>query len=109
MIYHANQWASKFDLVYHAPTCKALRDVVWVDDSTHRWASIARTTNGILISDGEIAVNEHQAKKILVMVDKRLIIIDPVDDQEMGDIRSDRVVPVKMIGVRSIEPVKGPK
>ena len=57
--------------VFHVPTCRVLKYVVWVDDESARWCEI--------VVKGWAARAEFQAKRIHILLAQRLVLIDPVD------------------------------
>ena len=74
-------------IVWHVPRCQVLRHVVWVDDSTHQWAQylvdqFGRLTPQFGPNGPEPVRKVFQAKRIKIMVDRRLVLIDPIDDPD---------------------------
>lgn len=68
--------------VYHVRWMEALPWVVLVDTETKEWAHLT----------GYLTVCHHLATKILVDMEKRLVLIDPIDDDEV-DQNDSRVAP----------------
>lgn len=66
--------------VLHVPTCKMLKNVVWVNDETAQWAELTGNARGHYWEEVT-----HQAKKIVILPQRRLILIDPVDDADDQD------------------------
>lgn len=60
--------------VYHAEKCCVLRKVMWVDDETAQWCE------GLAVVNGTLMTRVKQAKKIAIIVERRLVVINPVDD-----------------------------
>ena len=80
MLIHANvpvngqfpiDWA-----VYHSHDVKFMKNVVWVDDESNQYA-IGR------IIDNEVCESIYQADKVLIMTPIKLIVINPVIDNNM--------------------------
>ena len=61
--------------VFHVPTCSVVHNVVWVDDSSHKFS----VSCGAMWCVG----HDEQAKKIVIFASRRLVMIDPLDD--IGD------------------------
>lgn len=77
-------------VVWHVPRCQMLRHVVWVDDSTHQWGEYVFDHMGRPMADLrpyglEPRINVFQAKQIEIMADRRLVLIDPIDDPDAED------------------------
>ncbi|MBN8493223.1 MAG: hypothetical protein J0M00_17585 [Burkholderiales bacterium] len=70
---HIRRW-----LVWHVPTCREIRDVLWVDDQAMQVAVIDRPYR--LTADMELSVTVHQHQRVVVQVPAALILVDPVDD-----------------------------
>lgn len=60
---------------YHAERCQVLPHVVWVDDETRCWAQHVLPLQAV---DGALRTQVRVAKRILIMRDRRLVIINPV-------------------------------
>lgn len=73
---HANTNTVSWDIL-HVPTCRSLKRVVWVDDETAQWGELTGNTVGFYWEEVT-----HQAKKIVILPQRRLILIDPVDDAD---------------------------
>lgn len=82
MILHAKDGAHGFT-VFHVPTTTTLKNVVWVDDVTMRYATLAHP----ICCDrfGNIQTEVHQAKKIRIFLSDKLVLIDPVDDSRSSE------------------------
>lgn len=90
--------------VYHAERCEMLKTVVWVDDETHQWGEHARNAAGhIVIVANDALMVTHQEKKIVIYLDRRLIIINPVADDQPERI-TDEVVD-KIIEIEPLQSV----
>lgn len=77
-------------IVWHVPRCQMLRHVVWADDGTHQWGEYAFDRMGPHMANLgpyglEQMINVFQAKQIKIMVDRRLVLIDPIDDPGAED------------------------
>lgn len=63
--------------VYHCTQARMLTHVVWVDDVLRQWCDIDMPMRPM--GDG-VAKTVHQASAIRIMVDRGLVLIDPVAD-----------------------------
>lgn len=63
--------------VFHVPTCKPIRDVLWVDDVSLEYFVV----HGYMVMSNVYYGENHKAEKSIV-IDKRrkIVLIDPVDD-----------------------------
>lgn len=69
-------------LVWHAEQCRQIPDVVWVDDQTSEWCQYVRPWRTV---GGAIARTIHKARRILILPERKTIIINPVaDDTDQG-------------------------
>jgi hypothetical protein len=68
-----------FYFVWHAAWCESPRYVVWVDDETAQWCQHLQP---LQVSSGEIAKVIHQARRIDIFTERRLVIIDSVEGSE---------------------------
>jgi hypothetical protein len=69
--------------VWHAEWCKVLCHVLWVDDETMRWSQVDMPLS---IVGGGFATTVHQAKKIIIDVDRLMVTINPIEDVEAIDL-----------------------
>ena len=67
-------------LVWHAELCRAMKDVIWVDDELAQWCEAAKPLRVAL--GGGIVTQVHQAKRIVIIQASALIVIDPIADEE---------------------------
>jgi hypothetical protein len=74
---------------YHAERCAVLRGMVWVDQELKRWAQYVLPYR---MKNGALAVEEFEAKKILILVDRKLIVINPVGLGDRWESRGDVLV-----------------
>ncbi len=63
--------------VYHCTQARMLTHVVWVDDVLRQWCDIDMPMRPM--GDG-VAKTVHQANAIRIMVDRGLVLIDPIAD-----------------------------
>lgn len=61
--------------VWHAELCRVLTNVVWVDDFTN--------TYGVVSGSPYAPTTVEQAKKIVIIPEMLLVIINPIDDAEV--------------------------
>lgn len=80
MIVHASTNTVSW-CVLHVPTCRTLKNVVWVDDETAQWGEFTGKVSGFHWEEAT-----HQAKKIVILPQRQLILIDPVEDADDQDI-----------------------
>jgi hypothetical protein len=71
--------------VFHVPTCKQVKYCVWVDDQTAQygaWQDLDQVRAAYMggLADGGPPV--HQASRILIVPDTRVVLIDPIEDDE---------------------------
>lgn len=52
-----------------------LRRVVWVDDETSQWCQELAVVNGTLMT------RINQARKIAIMAERCLVVINPIEDK----------------------------
>ncbi len=64
-------------LVWHVPTCRQVKGVLWVDADERTYC---RHLIPVRLEGFEIATRVERARQITVNVDAALILIDPVDD-----------------------------
>lgn len=60
--------------VYHCERCEVLSRVIWIDTGTLEWAEMGCS----LIFC--VCVDEFKAKKMRVIADGKMILINPLDD-----------------------------
>ena len=65
--------------VWHVPTCKRLKHVLWVDDETHQYAVGLQPYR--MEGDG-VAHLVVQARRIVALWDVKVTLIDPIEDAE---------------------------
>lgn len=67
--------------VFHVEECYQLQRVVWVDDTSAQWGAY----------EGRIGVEPHivthQARRIEIYPDRKLVLINPVADSESESAR----------------------
>lgn len=61
--------------VWHVEECRSVPDVLWVDDETARFCTI-------IIAFPHFLEQIHQAKKILIYTSRKLVLINPIADEE---------------------------
>lgn len=64
--------------IYHAEECRLLRYVLWIDSDTAQWCDVVQPMK---LVDGELVTHTHQARKIAIYEDRRLVIINPIADE----------------------------
>ncbi len=74
MLYHADNPEHKKYNVFHVPACRRLKNVYWADTETAQYA----VWNASYTHQADVTVK--QAKKIVAYDDKKLILIDPIED-----------------------------
>lgn len=62
--------------VYDAKLCRKRTDVVWVDDETNLYGVEVSPAHGVWI------VVTHRSKKIAIYTDRKLVIINAIEDSE---------------------------
>jgi len=72
--------------VWHAEECRTLKMVQWVDDET---AQYGQFTGRVVCEEAEVAT--VQAHKIAIYPDRKLIIINPVEDNADVDQIADAI------------------
>jgi hypothetical protein len=78
--------------IFHVERCVQVRNVVWVDDQINCWAEYVQP----LRFDGGLArVKVFEARRILILADRRLVLINPVGlesdlDRQRGDVLVER-------------------
>lgn len=71
--------------VWHAEELRELRFVLWIDDEAKQWAQAAQP----LRPEGDsLAVNVFSAKRISILPARRLVIVNPIEDDEDEPARS---------------------
>lgn len=78
----ANKGNCRNWVVYHAEECRVLHQVIWVDDETAQWCEAFGVTNG------ELMTRINQATKIAIMVERRTVIINPIEEADEESIAS---------------------
>lgn len=76
--------ASKGDYnwwVYHAEECCILRAVVWIDDETAQWWEHVLPLRAV---GDEVVGRLQQARKIVFLHERKLAIINPVEDSDLA-------------------------
>lgn len=78
-------------LVWHAEWCKRITTTVWVDDKTHQWLDYTNPHHLVV----------RQEKRILILFNAKLVIINPVDDSEGAeDFEYSVYLPIiKLVGI----------
>lgn len=66
-------------LVWHAEQCAELKGVVWVDDECARYGKFHVP---LRVIGNEVLIEPYQAKRILIIPDSKLVIINPVEGAE---------------------------
>lgn len=69
--------------IWHAEWCKVLKLVIWVDDETRQWAQF--DTPPGYVGD-RFASTVHQAKKIIIDVDRLMVTINPIEEVDAIDL-----------------------
>lgn len=68
------QWS-----VWHVPSCRPVKGCVWIDDAT---ATAGFYTRPFVRCGDSFEIRTEQYERIRIVTDLRLVLIDPVDDQE---------------------------
>lgn len=66
-------------LVWHVPRCCEVRRCLWVDDVTHEYAVIDEPVRPD--GAGGVVQRVHRARRVLIDVQARVVLIDPLDDE----------------------------
>lgn len=66
-------------LVWHVPRCCEVRRCLWVDDRTHEYAVIDEPVRPD--GAGGVVQRVHQSRRVLIDVQARVVLIDPLDDE----------------------------
>lgn len=77
--------------------CIVPKGVVWVDDETAQWGAHDKDSEGAfsyLVLYGEWSLITHQEKRIAIYPDRKLILFNPVADNESQSIAEYFRVPV---------------
>ena len=83
-----NDWT-----VSHATRCEVLQGVVWVDDCTMQWFQYEMPLRAV----GDEVVGElHDAERIVIDAARRLVVIDPVADEDDNPVDVIAEAPVQM-------------
>lgn len=69
--------------VWHVGRCDLLKDVVWVDDEMNAYW---RLEQPLRVVGDEVAGYLERARRIVILRDRRLVLIDPVEDVGNGDV-----------------------
>ena len=79
MILHAKDTKGEVWSVIHVPSATELNAVVWVDDETAQYCEWSR--------HHMFCVCQHivQAKRIKIIAASHLVLIDPLDDEQMKE------------------------
>lgn len=82
--------------IFHVPHCKQLKWVVWVDDERLQWGEYPSREQMMSHARiyGELPIEVHQAERIAIVPSKRLVLINPIDDDEDEDIEISDVSPI---------------
>jgi hypothetical protein len=80
-------------LVWDSRRCERVRHCAWVDDQTSEYGIYAMPRKFI---DGRLFVNEYRAERIAIISTSRLILIDPIADEELDliEVAISRPVPL---------------
>lgn len=54
--------------------------MVWCDDEKAQWGEYARPL--VLLSDSSAAMLVHQEQRIRILADRKLVLVNPLDDHE---------------------------
>lgn len=82
---------------YHAERCQVLRHVTWVDDETRQWGEYMEPYRHV---DGRLLQRVNNAKRILILPDRKLIVINPVGVGDRWVSLGDVLVPHKVMEER---------
>lgn len=66
-------------LVWHVPTCRELRRVVWVSDDPPQYA---QHVEPLQVVDGQLLERVVDCKRVVINAAACMVLIDPVDDAE---------------------------
>jgi hypothetical protein len=64
-----------FYTVFHVPTCKILKGVIWVDDVTAEWVQHVQPLHPV---HGALLTSMHQAERIYINTENKVVLIDPI-------------------------------
>lgn len=73
-----NDWT-----VYHATRCEVLQGVVWVDDCTMQWC---QHEFPLRVVGDDVASRVYDAERIVIDGGRRLVLIDPVADEDDNEV-----------------------
>lgn len=79
----ADTYPGKRWTVWDVPACRALARVMWVDDETMQ---VAVHGVPVRLQAGAILVDVQQRRRVVVLPEQSLVLVDPVDEEEPGDI-----------------------
>lgn len=69
--------------VWHAEECREVKQVVWVDDVTREYCCYVQP---FLIVNDVVQREVIRAKRILIVTSARLVIINPIEEQDDEDL-----------------------
>lgn len=69
--------------VYHAEECRLLRGVLRVDDETHQYCQ-----GPFRMFEGEVFGIVHQARRIVILLEQLLVVINPIEDEAAASIEA---------------------
>jgi hypothetical protein len=75
--------------VWHCRLACAPQYVVWVDNVSNRWGQYVFAERVV----DHIPIREHQANKIVIYSDTRVVLIDPVE----GDVEMDERLGLEVV------------
>lgn len=79
--------------VYHAEECRMLREVVWVDDVACQWYAHDLP---LRVVNGDVIGRVHHARKVDIHVDRKLIVVNPVEEKAPESIEAITTVPIEI-------------
>jgi hypothetical protein len=77
--------------VYDAEAMRFLKDVVWVDDME---AMYGKLKEPISVVNGELVLETHRARRIVIYPSRRLVVVNPVEDEADEQIGVEQVAEV---------------
>lgn len=74
--------------------------MVWCDDESAQWCEIVLPA--VFLPDRSVAKRIHQANRILILADRKLVLVDPIDDDEEWDRIACESLPYIALGINGV-------
>lgn len=80
---------------WHCERCVQLQRTQWIDDETNEWAEVVYPY--VIIDRSYVLTTLHKAKRIIIIPSRRLVLVNPHDDDVESECESNGLYAWRMV------------